>query len=114
MVAVNECKYLLAVVDESLRITAPSPATHPRYTPQGGATVDGTSIPGGIAVGVPILSACKSPLNFRRPSSFVPERWTGEDAAYSTDRRDAAQIFSIGPRDCKSIGEQGEFNRHAD
>lgn len=100
MVNVNQCKYLQAVIDETLRIVAPSPATHPRYTPPGGIDIDGVFVPGGMAVGVPILAACRSSLNFHNPTKFVPERWTGEDPLYVNDARDAAQVFSYGPRDC--------------
>ncbi|KAL3426506.1 averantin oxidoreductase [Phlyctema vagabunda] len=100
MINVNQCKYLQAVIEETLRITAPSPATHPRYTPPDGIEIDGYFVPGNMAVGVPILAACKSPLNFRNPMSFVPERWTGEDPVYREDLREASQVFSVGPRDC--------------
>ena len=103
MVNVNQCKYLQAVLEETLRIIAPSPATHPRYTPPEGAEIDGYFVPGNMAVGVPILAACKSPLNFRDPMKFVPERWTGEDPLFHGDLREAAQVFSFGPRDCKFI-----------
>ncbi|KAF7192041.1 Cytochrome P450 monooxygenase [Pseudocercospora fuligena] len=98
---VNGCKYLNACIQEGLRVQAPSPATHPRYTPRGGCTIiDETPIPGDVAVGVPIYAACRSPTNFRNPDHFVPERWTGEDSAYDFDVKEAAQVFSVGPRDC--------------
>ncbi|CZT16383.1 related to cytochrome P450 CYP3/CYP5/CYP6/CYP9 subfamilies [Ramularia collo-cygni] len=100
MTGVNGCKYLLACINESLRIQAPSPATHPRYTPAGGMTIDGHYVPGNVAVGVPIHAACRGDANFRDPEKYVPERWTGELPQYATDSKDAAMIFSVGPRDC--------------
>ncbi|KAI3324168.1 putative P450 monooxygenase [Xylariaceae sp. AK1471] len=100
MVSVNQCKYLRAVIDESMRVKPPAPAVHPRYTPAGGAEIDGFCVPGDVVVGVTIYAACNSPLNFHSPLDFVPERWTGEDPTYQNDARDAAQYFSVGPRDC--------------
>jgi cytochrome P450 len=101
MVSVNQCKYLRAVIDESMRVKPPAPAVHPRYTPPGGTEIDGFYVPGDVVVGVTIYAACNSPLNFHSPLDFVPERWTGEDPTYQNDARDAAQYFSVGPRDCK-------------
>ena len=103
MAGVNQCKYLMACIEETLRVQAPSPQTHPRYTPPEGTTIDGHYVPGGMAVGVPIYAACRSPVNFHNPDIFVPERWLGEDPAYAGDIREAAQIFSIGPRDCEYL-----------
>ncbi|KAI8951619.1 putative P450 monooxygenase [Xylaria longipes] len=100
MVSVNQCKYLRAVIDESMRVKPPAPAVHPRYTPPGGTEIDGFHVPGDVVVGVTIYAACNSPLNFHSPLDFVPERWTGEDPTYQNDARDAAQYFSVGPRDC--------------
>jgi cytochrome P450 len=41
----------------------------------------------------------ESPLIFKDPLKFVPERWTG-DERYADDERGALQPFSVGPRDC--------------
>ncbi|SMR42078.1 unnamed protein product [Zymoseptoria tritici ST99CH_1E4] len=100
MTGVNKCRYLLACLDESLRIQAPSPVTHPRFTPTEGITIDGHFVPGNMAVGVPIHAACRSSVNFHDPDTYAPERWTGEDRRYINDSKDAAMIFSVGPRDC--------------
>jgi cytochrome P450 len=101
MISVNQCKYLQGVIEECMRVKPPAPAVHPRCTPPGGAEIDGFYVPGNVVVGVTINAACNSPLNFHNPLDFVPERWTGEDPAYRNDARDAAQYFSVGPRDCE-------------
>lgn len=44
-------------------------------------------------------TAYRSPLNFRDPESFVPERWL-PNAGYDSDKRDVLQPFSYGPRNC--------------
>jgi len=40
-----------------------------------------------------------SARNFKNPSSYVPERWMG-DERYADDNRAALQPFSFGTRDC--------------
>lgn len=100
MTSVNECTYLSAVIEESLRIYPPSPSTHARYVPEGGMMIDGQFVPGGTAVGTTIHAVCNSSANFRNPGSFVPERWTGEMPEYANDKKQAAQFFSTGPRNC--------------
>lgn len=97
---VNGCKYLLACIEESLRIYPPSPQTHPRYTPPGGMMIADKFVPGDMAVGISIYAAARSERNFHRASEFIPERWMNEDAAFASDRREASQPFSYGPRNC--------------
>ena len=36
---------------------------------------------------------------FKRPYEFIPERWLG-DPEFDSDRKDALQPFSYGPRAC--------------
>jgi cytochrome P450 len=100
MTNVNSCNYLLAVIEESLRIYPPSPAAHPRFVPRGGMTIDGQFVPEGVAVGITTYAIMHSSLNFKDPEDFIPERWTGEVAAFANDKREAAQAFSFGPRNC--------------
>lgn len=45
-------KYLHAVTLEGLRIFPPLPLALPRIVPQGGDTVDGHFVPGGVGVSV--------------------------------------------------------------
>ncbi|KAL0934929.1 cytochrome P450 [Colletotrichum truncatum] len=97
---VNSCKYLLACIEETLRIYPPSPQPHHRVVPPGGATVDGEFLPGGISVSIPIYAASNSPENWSRPGEFIPERWLGEDPEFANDKRDASQPFQYGPRAC--------------
>ncbi|KAJ5638396.1 hypothetical protein N7490_008275 [Penicillium lividum] len=100
MISVNSCKYLSACLEEALRIYPPSPATHARYVPEGGMIIDGYHVPENTAVGIAINAICNSPLNFKDPEKFIPERWTGEASGYEHDKREAAQVFSLGPRNC--------------
>ena len=100
VVGVNQCNYLLACIEEALRVYPPSPQPHQRIVPSGGAVVNGEYIPEGMAVSVPIYAASRSPYNWAEPDSFIPERWLGEDPRFDNDKRDASQPFSYGPRNC--------------
>ena len=100
IVNVNKLTYELAVLDEALRIMPPVATASVRVVPPGsGEIVGGHFVPGGTSVGIPSWAASRSPLNFRDPESFIPERWLG-DARYANDRREASQPFSTGPRGC--------------
>ncbi|KAH6988304.1 benzoate 4-monooxygenase cytochrome P450, partial [Ilyonectria sp. MPI-CAGE-AT-0026] len=82
LTSINKCTYLFACLNESLRIYPPSPQTHTRVVPKGGATIDGGFVPEGTTVGVPIFAVCHSPANFKDPSKFIPERWIGHNPVY--------------------------------
>lgn len=96
----NQCKYLLACIEEALRVYPPSPQPHQRIVPPGGAVLNGEYVPEGVAVAVPIYAASRSPQNWVEPDSFIPERWLGEYPKFNDDRREASQPFSYGPRNC--------------
>ncbi|TLD24226.1 hypothetical protein PspLS_06433 [Pyricularia sp. CBS 133598] len=99
---VNSCKYLLACVEEALRVYPPLAQPHYRIVPRGGATVNGEYLPEDMVVSVPKYAVARSHLNFHRPDDFVPERWLGdgERGEFANDQRDASQPFSVGPRAC--------------
>jgi len=96
---VSQLPYLLAVLNEALRIYPPVAAKLPRVVPTEGAIVDGRFVPGGTWVSVCHWAAYHSTHNFRDPDKFVPERWIG-DPRYEDDKMDAWQPFSFGPRNC--------------
>ncbi|KAI1346041.1 averantin oxidoreductase [Xylaria sp. FL0043] len=102
LAGVNECKYLLGCIEETLRVYPPSPQPHHRIIPAGGAMVNGEFLPAGTSVSIPIYAIANSPLNFAEPGSFIPERWTGEEEEdrFVHDKREALQPFSYGPRNC--------------
>lgn len=107
------CKYLRAVVDESLRLAPPSLAPLWREL-EASATeplvVDGHVIPRGTEVGIHLYSVLHDPDNYPEPFAFRPERWlVPEDggAPDSPESRDArarmrrAQVsFGLGDRGC--------------
>ncbi|KAF1810537.1 cytochrome P450 [Eremomyces bilateralis CBS 781.70] len=96
---VNKCRYLLAVLDEALRIYPPVPTSMQRVVPGAGDYIEGQWVPGGTLVSVAPWAAYHSDRNFRDPDDFVPERFLG-DEKYKDDRFDVLQPFSYGPRNC--------------
>jgi len=108
-------KYLLACLEEGLRIYPPVPAIMPRLVPAGGAIVCGKFVPEGVniqrsiplpkltssqtSLGVTQWAANHSARNFRDHDAFHPERWL-DHADFVDDKRNARQPFSYGPRNC--------------
>lgn len=104
LVSVGELPYLTAVLEESLRVFPPVPASLPRITPPQGETISGRYVPGGMAVGVHQWSASRSARNWTDPLSFWPERWLRETRKekekFGKDDQSASQPFGVGPRNC--------------
>ena len=98
--ALSQLPYLNAVINETLRLYPPGAINMPRTVPRCGATIDGAFVPGGMEVGIAQFAAYRSPLYFKDPLKFVPERWMGLDDEYAGDKREVFQPFSYGPRNC--------------
>lgn len=98
-IAVNDCKYMIAVLQETMRIWPAIPSSLPRASH--GCFIDGNWVPGGTKVGVHQWSAYRSERNFTRPEEFLPERWLeGESQQFKDDNKAAFQPFAVGPRNC--------------
>ncbi|KAJ5085466.1 hypothetical protein N7532_010237 [Penicillium argentinense] len=91
-------EYLVAVIEESLRLYPPFATTLSRITPKGGAMVDGQFVPEGSALTT--MRHTTPPSNFALPDEFHPERWLGKDARFNEDRKDSFNPFSYGPQGC--------------
>ena len=118
--------YLDAVIKETLRIHTPIGNGFPRVVPDtGGVVISGHWVPQTVRAPYPswpgsqalavlyLLTVCgpqtvviinpycanTSVRNFRDPHAFLPDRWLN-DLAYEGDKKDVAQPFSVGPRDC--------------
>ncbi|PMD34723.1 cytochrome P450 [Hyaloscypha variabilis F] len=98
--------YMLACLDEALRIFPSIPLSLSRQTLPGTATpIAGMMIPENTKVGVHQLSAFHSERNFHRAKEFIPERWLPEttndpSSPFYNDKREVHKPFSFGPRDC--------------
>ncbi len=104
--------YMLACLEEGLRMYPPAPSVQLRTTTEV-ATVSGCTVPQGTHLGVHQMSANWSPRNFSQADAFHPERWLPSaledaDSPFYHDNRDARQPFSLGPRNC--IGKNLAFS----
>ncbi|KAI0095350.1 cytochrome P450 [Hypoxylon sp. NC0597] len=108
--ALSRCRYLRAVIDETLRMSPPVPGTLWRQLDpeleDSTLMVDGHRVPKGVSVGVNIYSIHHNEEYFPDPFTFSPERWiparpdTPESGAALRVMREAFCPFSVGPRSC--------------
>jgi cytochrome P450 len=97
------CKYLIACVNESLRMAPPAPSELPRVIQQGGQTIDGHFYPEGTVVGTAAWATGRSKDIYGDADTFRPERWLPSD---ENTQEDVLRIkraffpFSKGPTNC--------------
>lgn len=100
------CKFLRAVLDETMRLS-PS-VLAPAWREQNPASiargetfvVDGNAIPPGTQVAVSNYSLHRDPDLFPEPFSFRPERWIHPDQEWVVQMRRAFTPFGVGDRSC--------------
>jgi cytochrome P450 len=111
----SQCKYLRAVIEETMRMSPSALAIawreqYPESIAAGESfVVDGHVIPPGTQVGVSNYCLQHDPSIFKEPYAFRPERWllpelgdseaTGQTEAYAAMRY-AFAPFSLGDRGC--------------
>lgn len=101
----EDLPYLIATVDETLRLVPASAVNQQRVVPPGGAMICGDLVPAGVTVGVASMTTTRLEENFHRATEFRPERWLKPghpyyDARFANDKHGASQPFSLGPRLC--------------
>ncbi|KAK0730910.1 isotrichodermin C-15 hydroxylase [Lasiosphaeris hirsuta] len=99
--SVGKLTYMLAVLNEALRMYPPVSSGLVRQVPEGGAQVAGQYVPGGTYVEVQHWSINHSKDNWTDPWTFNPERFInheGKPEAHNV--LEALQAFSVGPRNC--------------
>ncbi|KAK3953247.1 cytochrome P450 [Pseudoneurospora amorphoporcata] len=97
--SVGSLEYMLACLNEAMRVYPPVPIGMPRVVPKGGAKVAGTFVPEGTVVAVWQWATNHNEQHFVEPFEFHPERWM-HDPQFANDRLDAVQPFNVGPRNC--------------
>ena len=93
--------YLRACIDESMRLSPPTPGHLPREVVAGGLEVDGIWIPQGTNVGVSAYVIHRNEACFEDPGRFRPERFLREGKYRDIT---AFNAFSAGATGC--IGKQ--------
>jgi cytochrome P450 len=110
MPGVNKLPYLMACIQETLRISPALPASMPRLVLPGGLTIPSNNanrppilIPAGTTVGVPAYAIHHNETYYPSSWTFRPERWIVSDTT-SADQvalaRKAFCPFSAGSMDC--------------
>ncbi|KAK2028458.1 isotrichodermin C-15 hydroxylase [Colletotrichum zoysiae] len=97
--SVNKLTYMLAVLNEALRMYPPVTSGLIRQVPEGGCQIASQHVPKGTLVEIQQWSASYSPDNWTRPWEFRPERFL-DDGKAEHNRPEALQAFSTGPRNC--------------
>lgn len=98
--------YMLAVLNETMRIYNPVPAQPTRESPPGGDTIDGKFVPEYTVVYVSQYVMTHLEKNFTKPNEFHPERFLLQqsdgpnESEFAKDNFAVFQPFSVGPRNC--------------
>jgi cytochrome P450 len=101
--------YMLACLDEALRIYPPLPTGQQRVTQEPVTDISGVLIPAGCYVSVHHSASYRSSHNFHEPMTFAPERWLPDaPVQFANDNKAVFQPFSVGPRNC--IGRNLAYN----
>ncbi|KAI0448693.1 trichothecene C-15 hydroxylase [Xylaria acuta] len=106
LMSVNtDLPYMLACLNEALRLYSPVGGAFPRLVPKGGVTVCNNLSSATdyhftrTVVGVFHYAMYHDPTLWTDPETFAPERFLG-DPKYANGKRDAFEPFSVGPRNC--------------
>jgi cytochrome P450 len=102
IVSSSKLSYMLACLEEGLRMTVPAPFGIARKTTTP-TMIAGVVIPPGTSVSVGQYAAWHSSHNFTRPDEYIPERWReekDEKSEFKNDNRAGFFPFSMGPRNC--------------
>ncbi|KAK1713435.1 cytochrome P450 [Colletotrichum acutatum] len=104
LLSVNKLSYMLACLDEALRVFPVVPSWLPRRVTHGSAIIDGNIVPEGCLVATWQWAMYHNELNFTKPLEYHPERFLG-DPRFAKDRLDAFQPFSMGHADSYKLAE---------
>ncbi|KAF2261280.1 benzoate 4-monooxygenase cytochrome P450 [Lojkania enalia] len=100
---IRECKYLQAVINETLRMSPPGANEFPREVLLGGLRIGDEYFPPGVIIGCGFYALFHDQNVFGDPFVYRPERWIVGDGVSEKDVADAERAFapfSIGTRGC--------------
>ncbi|KAK1241885.1 hypothetical protein MKX07_007708 [Trichoderma sp. CBMAI-0711] len=99
LVSVGRLNYMLAVLDEAMRLHSPVPGTTPRTINEKGDVIAGYWVPPGTHIDIWYWTMFHYPEFWTQPEEFIPERWLG-DSRFANDQKRIFTPFSVGPRVC--------------
>ncbi|KAE9964642.1 hypothetical protein EG328_010294 [Venturia inaequalis] len=104
LMSTTKLHYMLAVLNETMRIFNPVPAQSTRESPPGGDTIDGKFVPEKTVIYAAQYVTTHLSENFTKPNGFYPERFLQSDgqsdSEFKNDNFAVFQPFSVGPRNC--------------
>ncbi|KAK0624940.1 cytochrome P450 [Bombardia bombarda] len=104
--SVSVLPYLLACLDEALRMYPPVPTGLPRVVPRGGASICGNYVPENSVVAIHQWAMYHNGKHFKDAFGYHPERWLGGSGGeegkdeWAGDHKEAFQPFHLGARNC--------------
>jgi benzoate 4-monooxygenase len=87
--------YLRACLYERFCCRPPMGFGLPRRAPVGGVTIAGHYIPADTTVSSPLYNLHHDKRLFKNPTSFVPERWLGNDQEYAASEEERQNLKDI-------------------
>ncbi|KAI0451366.1 isotrichodermin C-15 hydroxylase [Xylaria acuta] len=96
--AVSRLPYLVACIDEALRLFPQTGAPSLRLTDRK-TTIVGIPVPENTVVGIWAWALYRAPALWTDPNEFHPERFL-KDSKYANDAHEALKPFFTGSRDC--------------
>ena len=118
LLTVGKLEYMLAVLDETMRLYPPVTSQPNRVAPTGGEIVCGKWVAEGVrlvskphlcslfpltlhqtSISMQQYASYRLESNFHRPNEFLPQRWLG-DVEFADDDQAVLQPFAVGPRNC--------------
>ncbi|KAI9367627.1 cytochrome P450 [Aspergillus egyptiacus] len=95
---VSKAPHLNGVIQETLRLHPAIPSGFPRLTPPEGITINGTYIPGGTTIVIPVYAMQRDETNYVHAEEFIPERWYSRPELIKN--REAFLTWNIGTNGC--------------
>ncbi|KAN0108650.1 cytochrome P450 [Hyaloscypha variabilis] len=97
----NQCRYTLAVIKETLRMYPPAPTMRQGLPGYSITTLDGVSLPTeDVRIMTNTWAVQKNPRLWVRPEEFLPERWLANSGDELYPIPGAYRPFDLGPRVC--------------
>ena len=104
--ALNGCEYLLACIDESMRLTPVIGGVTQRVTLAGGIEIDGRIIPERTDVGVPHHAIFRNEQYFADPWMFEPRRWMASETSKEAVKTARTAFWPLGLGLTECIGKK--------